>query len=339
MKVYQRNIIFSKIQLTGFYKYKDIFQIFPADFKGMPESPFQKDYPNIIEYWYDDKKMIPRESEYESLKKLFSETATTITQLEKVLSLLNAFSNNLFFRYENIQGIWATPILFHKETGEVSEEVNYSSSQWCSPSFHFPTLPSQFQITDFTPLQLPQIKRMGHLQFYTRFPNLDQELDKEIVFSDKLDEILDAYFSFDQKTKDILDSAVGHTNSAIELIFKKRTLALLAAFTALETLIDLEFRNMETELCEQCGQLKFSVSRKFREFLLKYIGDSSHNKKKFNSYYKLRSKIVHTGVRLKSEKLFSEFPKDELDDEYVLRLEILQIGKLALANWLLLNRT
>ena len=59
-----------------------------------------------------------------------------------------------------------------------------------------------------------------------------------------------------------------------------------------------------TVKCEECGQQKYGVSRKFREYLLKYIGDSPNNKRKFNNYYSLRSKIVHTGRQLKTELLF-----------------------------------
>ena len=42
-------------------------------------------------------------------------------------------------------------------------------------------------------------------------------------------------------------------------------------------------------------------------------------------------------MRLKAEILFSEFPKEELDNEYITRVEILQVGKMAIANWLIKN--
>ena len=42
-------------------------------------------------------------------------------------------------------------------------------------------------------------------------------------------------------------------------------------------------------------------------------------------------------MRLKAEVLFSEFPREELDDEYKIRIEILQMAKLGIANWLIAN--
>ena len=130
---------------------------------------------------------------------------------------------------------------------------------------------------------------------------------------------------------------MGFNIAAAEILFTKRTLALLSSFTAVETMVNLEYRDQAAEKCTVCGQLRFSIAKKFREYLSKYIGDSAENKKKFNTYYSLRSKIVHTGMRLKSEVLFADHPKEALDSEYIQRLEILQMGKLAIANWLIKN--
>ncbi len=79
------------------------------------------------------------------------------------------------------------------------------------------------------------------------------------------------------------------------------------------------------------------MSRKFKDFLLKYVGDSDSNKMKFNAYYTKRSKIVHSGRLLQSEKLFNSVSDEVFADETKERVEILQIGKIALANWLFSN--
>lgn len=337
MKKYERAIVFTKAPLDGFYRYKDVFQIFPAAFTNMPDNPYKRHYPNILEYWYTDEEKIVRETEYENLNELFTLTATTIKKQDKIISLLNAFTNNKFFKYTDYDGVWAMPILFNQETKEISEEVNFLSSQWCSQGFHFPTLPAQLQITDFTTLALDEVVKLPHNMFYIFYPSLDNDTTQPIVFPKTFDTILESYFSLNKEIMSIVDSAIGYNVAAIELLAHKRTLALLSSFTAMETMVNLEYRDVESETCEKCGQLKFSVAKKFRDYLLKYIGDSAENKKKFNSYYSLRSKIVHTGIRLKAEVLFSEFPKEELDDEYITRVEILQVGKLAIANWLIKN--
>ncbi|HLK28903.1 MAG TPA: hypothetical protein VKT28_09985 [Puia sp.] len=336
MRKYQRAIVFTKVPLGGYYRYKDMFQIFPADFKDMPQNPYQKHYPNILEYWFTDDEKIIRESEYENLNELFTSTATIVTKEDRIISLLNSFTNNIFFKY-NYEGIWAIPVLFDVNTNVISEEINSLTPKWSIKTFHFPTLSNQLQITKFTNLSYSEIKKIAHLEFYTRFPNLDNDNERSIVFPETFDSILDSYFSIEKELQTIIDSAIGYNMAAIELWGHKKTIGLLASFTAVETMVNLEYRQQKIEKCENCGQLKFSVAKKFREYLLKYIGSSNENKKKFNSYYNLRSKIVHTGARLKAEILFSEVSKKELETEYITRVEILQIGKLSIANWLLLN--
>jgi hypothetical protein len=337
MKKYQRTIVFTKVPLNGYYRYKDLFQIFPADFSDMPDSPYKRHYPNILEYWVLDEEIVDREMEFEDLKDLFNLTATIIPKEDKYISLLNSFTNNRFFKYANFDGIWSIPVLIDKETNRISEKVNFMSSQWSMQSFHFPSLPNQLQITKFTSLMLNPILRIEHFKFYTYDPHLDINRKKRITLPKTIDLILDSYFSLDNETMQIVDAAIGYNTAAIDLLETKRTLALLSSFTSMETMINLEYRDEDTSSCKECGQTKFSIARKFREYLLKYIGDSAENKKKFNAYYSLRSKIVHTGMRLKSELLFSDFPKQDLDSEYLQRIEILQVGKLAIANWLLKN--
>lgn len=337
MKKYERAIVFTKVPLTGYYRYRNVFQIFPAAFTNMPDNPYKNHYPNILEYWFTEDEKIIVETGLEELRELKTLTATTITKQDKIISLLNSFTNNRFFKYDSFEGVWAIPVLFNEKTKEISEEVNSLSAQWCHEGFHFPTLPPQLQITEFSELKFDEVPMVRHNMFYVYYPNLDLDSSHPILFPQSMDLILDSYFSLDKEVLPIVDAAIGYNATAIELIFRKRTMALLASFTAMETMVNLEYRETEKENCEACGQMRFSVAKKFREYLLKYIGESTANKKKFNSYYSLRSKIVHTGMRLKAEVLFSEFPKAELEDEYITRIEILQTGKLAIANWLIAN--
>jgi hypothetical protein len=338
MKQYYRKIIFTKVPLGGYYRYRDFFQIFPAEFQDMPDNPYKEHYPNILEYWFTEEEKIIRKSEYENLNELFTLTATTVTKEDKIISLLNSFTNNTFFKYDYHEGVWAIPILYNRDNGEISEEINKLSPQWSMRIFHFPTLPSQLQITEFTELSVKEIPRIPHNLFYTIEPNLDNDRKKAILLPITIDMILDSYFSLDKEIMSIIDAALGFNVAAVELRTTKRTLALLSSFTAVETMINLEYREQEVEKCKGCNQPRFSIARKFREYLLKYIGDSPENKKKFNSYYNFRCKIVHTGMRLKAEVLFSDYSAEEIEEEFITRIEILQLGKLAIANWLLKNK-
>jgi hypothetical protein len=335
MKKFHRAIFFTKVPLGGYYQYKDLFQIFPADLEDMPKSKLQKHFPNILEFWTseDDKKTVSSGmEEYEDLLDGHQEIAAFIVKANSILDLLSGFTNYRFFRYDDSSGNWGMPILNDEPT---DEEANGWSSKWCLQLFNFPKLPAQLRIEKFSDIKLPVLKRIEHLEYFLKYPNIDDDRTKEILFPETIDKLFDSYFSLQSNEKHIIDSAVSYSVSAIDLLHKKKTLSLLSSFTSLETMVNLEYIKSVPEKCECCGQQKFSIAKKFREYLLKYIGNSEVNKRKFNSYYKLRSKIVHTGIRLKTELLFSTTPVPEKEDELITRMEILQIGKLAITNWLL----
>ena len=106
---------------------------------------------------------------------------------------------------------------------------------------------------------------------------------------------MQAYYGLNAETKKTIDSAINHTVSAMELRKHKKTLSIIAAFTSMETMVNNEFKDEKVERCGECNQLQYKVAKKFRDFLFKYVGKSTENKKKFNAFYLLRSKIVHAG--------------------------------------------
>src|ERR1700744_5172234 len=99
MKKFHRSIFFTKVPLGGYYKYRDQFQVFPADLADMPFYSHQRHYPNILEYWTTDEETIVIDTEYEELKELYSKMAPSIKKQNQILNLLSSFSNNLFFYY------------------------------------------------------------------------------------------------------------------------------------------------------------------------------------------------------------------------------------------------
>jgi hypothetical protein len=299
----------------------------------MPYSKLQSHYPVILEYWTTEDEKINVEVEYEVLKEPFSTTATTLTKIDKILSLLTTFTNHIFFRYTDLTGTWGTPIL----NDDPGEEADLWSSKWIMIDYSWPEMGGHFNIADFSYPQVPEVNYIKHFDYYLVDPNFDLDNQREIAFPGTIALGLDSYFSTDDEVRSILDSAISYSVSAMELRPQKRTLALLASFTSVETMVNLEYRGFEAEKCSVCGQLKYSVAKKYRDYLLKYIGDTTSNKKKFNAYYSLRSKIVHTGQRLKTENLYTDIPKEDKDKEFLTRIEILQIGKMAIIQWLLKN--
>ena len=331
MREYHRAIFFTKVPLGGYYKYKDIFQIFPGHLENMPNFKYQNHYPNILEFWTTEDEVIEVPTEYEELKELYNLTATTNTKQDKILALLTAFTNHLFFRYTDSTGTWGWPL----KQENALEESNDAPSVWCVNVYFFPDMARILHIDSFSEQNILEIKRKEYMKYYTQEPNLDYNSNINIEFPIKIDELFDAYFALDTTTKFYIYTAALYTVCAVELKGNRKTLSLVSSFLAMETMVNIEYNDMKPDICQTCGQPKYSIAKKFREYLLKYIGASDANKKKFNEYYTLRSKIMHTGQHLKTELLWTELPKVKKQEEYIKTVEILQIGKLAITNWLL----
>jgi hypothetical protein len=333
MKNFQRAIIFTKTMLDGSFRYKDLFQILPAKLEGMPHSKMQEHFPVILEFWIDDNDAVVIEKDFGSFVYSYTETATILRKQDMILSLLTVFTNHHFFRYTDFTGSWGMPIL----RNDPYEEMNSWESKWCLPQFFFPGLPGQLRITEFTTPVEPPILRVNNKLYYVANPNLDFDKKRQITFPALLEEAIDAYFALSSDSQDTVYLAISHSLSAIELRLAKKTLSLLASFTSLKMMVNLEFKDVPPEKCSTCGQAKYSISKKFREFLLKYVATADSNRKKYNDYYTLRSKIVHSGQQVRNETLFSGLTDDGQHKEFITQIEIIQMGKLAIIHWLLIN--
>lgn len=336
MNRFQKTIIFTKTPLKKYFLYPNKFQIYPADLIGMPKSDFQEHYPVILEYVIEKDEIIEPSQDDIGLKDLRTLTASTLTKQDEILNLLSLFTNHMFFRYYDLTGTWGMPIL----KDDAGKEANTWSSKWNMKMFHWPELPEQLKIEEFTDVELKYepVEFIQFMKYYQANPNYDYYRDKEISFPDNIFLGLDSYYNLDTEVKKVLDTAISHTVSAMELRQYKKTLSVISAFTSIETMVNYENRDFKAEKCNECGQLQYKVSKKYRDYLLKYIGDNPNNKKKFNSLYSLRSKIVHTGMKFKTENLWTELAQEEKDEEFINQMEVIILSKMSITNWLLLNK-
>lgn len=333
MEKYHKCIIFCKTKLTGMFRYENEFQIYPADFPGMPKSSMQEHHPIVLEYViHEDEKIVPQ-SDYDVLKDLRTLTASTLTKQDKIISLLTLFTNHNFFRYYDLTGTWGFPIL--KENA--GEEMNTWSSKWNWAMFHWPEYPEQFKIKEFTEVGFSEVEIVNYWKYYFNEPNFDNYSDREITFPNIIYAGLNSYFKKSKEQKIVLDSAISFIVSAMELRMHRKTMSIIASFTAIETMVNFEFKDSKPLTCEKCNQPQYKVSEKYRNYLLKYIGDNANNKKKFNALYKFRSSIIHTGQKLKTENLYNDLTREEKDKEFLNHVEILQLSRLSVVNWLTIN--
>lgn len=336
MNKFQKTIIFTKTPLKKYFLYPDKFQVYPADLIGMPKSNLQEHYPVILEYVIEEDEIIEPSQDDIGLKDLRTLTASTLTKQDEILNLLSLFTNHMFFRYYDLTGTWGMPIL-KDDTGE---EANTWSSKWNMKMFHWPELPEQLKIEKFSEIELQYepVQFVPFLKYYQVNPNYDYYRDQEITFPNSIFLGLDSYYNLNKEIKSVIDTAISHSTTAMELRQYKKTLSVISAFTSIETMVNYENRDFEAKRCDKCGQLQFKVSKKYRDYLLKYIGDNQNNKKKFTALYSLRSKIVHTGMKFKTESLWTDLPQEEKDEEFITQMEVILLSKMSITNWLLINK-
>lgn len=333
---YKREIVFAKLALSGALKYRDVFQLFPADLKGMPTTKTaHKHHPIILEYWYTDSELeqIKVDDTFSEIENLHRLTSLSYQKKDLFLSLLSLITTNRFFTYGPDESRWGFPLIDEN----AGSEINSWTSKWCFEWFTWPGLPDQLRIADFTTVPLMRPRVLPWHYYYTH-PNFDDDIQSQIKFSNLTFEFFDAYFEADEETRKVLDSAIASSNYAMEFLSFRKKLSLLSACTAIETMVNLETKDFKPSKCEKCGQDAWRISARYRNFLLKYIGHSEANKRKFNSYYSLRSRIIHSGQDFKTEKLFSEVDLETKAIERLQLAEIVMMSKLAIIFWAIKNR-
>jgi hypothetical protein len=336
MLEYHRTIVFTKTPLKGSFRFKGLFQIYPADLKGMPYSNLQSHHPVILEYTTTEDDVItpkPNPNGFKNLDALNIRTATKTTKEQEILNLLSLFSNHYFFRYYDPTGTWGMPVL----KDNPGNEANKWSSKWSMKLFHWPELPEQLGIDSFKNLDIKYVEFVDHESYYLRDPNFDHYSNTIITFPNSITTGLNAYFSIDKEAKAVIDAAISYAVDSMEIMQHKKTLSIISAFTALETMVNYEFREFKPEVCAKCSQPQYKVAQKFRDFLSKYLSEGTAQKRKFNALYSYRSKIIHTGQKLKTENLWNNLGEAEEKEELISQLEAIQYSKLSIIHWLIHN--
>ena len=335
MDRFQKTIIFTKTPLSGYFLMPDRFLIYPANLEGLPSSASQRHYPVILEYIIEEDEIIESPQDDTVLRDLRTLTASTITKQDEILNLLTLLTNHHFFRYYDLTGNWGMPIL--KE--DAGEEANEWSSKWNMTMFYWPGLPEQLKIEGFTDIEgeFEPVEFVPFLKYYQHNPNYDYYQDQVITFISIISLGIESYYSQGKEVKTIINAAISHSVSAVEIRQFKKTLSVISAFTSIETMVNYENKDFKPTRCKECGQLQFKVAKKYRDYLLKYIGDNESNRKKFNALYSLRSKIVHTGQKFKTENLWTNLPQEEKDEELINQLEVILLSKLSIIYWLIKN--
>lgn len=333
---FHKHIFFTRSPLDGKYQFDGLFQIYPISLTGMPVSEQQKHFPCYIEFFTTKEDNVNLQTPYPEANELMSGMAAPLVKQDLFLSLLTTCTNHYFFRYEDFTGMWGFSIDDVKEDRDKNIESPIKCT-WFVPSYGNSAIKENKVIIKFSELNIPNAKEVRFADYFMGTISHDEYFSDPITFPSIIKMFVASYLISEDDIKIEINNAMLHLNRGVELYKTRKTLSLISLFTSLETMVNLENRDFKAPRCETCNQLRYSVSKKFRDFLLKYVSRVDESKRKFNKLYSLRSKIIHTGKTLDSELLFNEVSQEKIKSEDLQLREVIQICRLSIVNWVIQN--
>jgi hypothetical protein len=347
---YIKNIIFSQVEVTGIYRYKDEFQIYPLNIENAPRSKNSNHFPLIIEYYYyeDDVKEIKAfdGKDDDDLNDMISKSSHQTNKLIELTNLLSTISNFRFFFYRNVAMTWG--ILIPEEINDENrEEINNSSSKWSGQFYYYKNMGNDLQITAFSNPEFKIIEFIPRIDYYWYDPmNGDK---KEVDLPNNIDRILEKYFALSEQEKKVCNSSLHQFSNGLDLFKTMKSLSFFSFVSCIETLVNYEFRNDKIEFecnecksvkssshsCTKCGRPIWGISSKFREFLFKYVASSIDAKKLYNKIYSIRSQITHTGFLLSGDNFLDWDFSDKTEALNTKHAEAMQLCRRSVGNWLI----
>lgn len=325
-KRFYRSIVMSKTPLQGFFRCGDEFQIFPCDLEHIPKSKYTEDFPLFLEFWIieGDNQKLPED--LTGLESILSPITKMSNKGRKICRLLTAITNHKFTFLGDSYPHWGVKL------PEVIPNDYNPTSEIFHEFFIYPQLANDCKITEFSEQRHQDIDRIGS-GYFSNDP-IDSK-NKVISFHKSIDFILPKYFGLNDEERAKVNTVAHLISNGIELKPKMKSLAFLSFISAIETLMNYEYKDEEIKACKMCGQQQFLVNKKFQMFLKTYLSREERHLKMYKAMYSLRSKIIHRGSLLFGDEEIDWSKSQKADSEFQTSIHAMQFSRLALVHWLL----
>lgn len=340
MKKYYRTVAFSNSILKTSFRFEDIFQLLPIDIQGKPQSKLARHFPLFLEYTIDYQNDEPTD--------IFELGPIRSNKEKEILNLLSCLTNHRFFHYDTNMIGWGITIS-DEEINEIIPNLKEQESSMFMGVYSYKGLKEDLKIeqfTDFKPTASYKEARMH--EYFTDNPIDDYK--HEVLFPNTLDSALHFYYNLSSDTRKKVNSCIYLACDGMDISSTKRSLSFLSYISAIEGLVELEVDDNEIAFacgscktiksspysCPQCGRPIWGVKQKFVNFLSKFVAGSIKSQKKYKDIYDLRSKITHSGKLFRSdyELSFDENHEEKDYNDWLMRLETLQLFRISLDSWL-----
>jgi len=302
-----RTICFSLYEaVRGFYRYKDVFQIVPIPKDAPHASMILADHPFVLE------------SKYVSCPDQMIDTNRHIEAAAQLARILNTFCNTaVSARSVYVRYFWG--IFDDKEL----------SSRWTQEGYVYGGFPPGHREGFSSTEGIPPIRLFPAAEYYDElfFPR-----DHSLALPDEIDRYLDKVFSLTGSDANAFEIASIWFAQVKELWPRASSSALVAVVSGIEALLE-----KNSEICRECGQLKFGINKKFKDFLKTYVpGVVEQFPEAFKAIYETRSQLAHGKLALMADRRRWNYLGDPLQQwEGRFQRNVYRITATALRNWVL----
>lgn len=344
MAYLNRTIVFSNSKLKSSFRFEDNFQVLPLNMEVKPQNQCARHFPIILEFSIDDNEI----DRYERLKY----STALYNRQKEIINLLSCLTNHRFFSYDTSMNGWGIGVPnkpIEKITKEEFDIFNKQESCWYISGYFYRGLKKDMIInrfSDYSPKAILKEARMH--EYYINNPIDDYQ--HEICFPNTLPTALHFYYGLSENIRRKVNSSIYLACDGMDISAHKRSLSFLSYISAIEGLIDLDVNEDEIEFecgscktiksspykCPVCGRPIWGIKQKFVNFLSKYVSMTEKSQKKYKKIYDLRSSITHTGQLFLGDynMSFNEERKEKDENDWLMRLETLQLFRIALDSWL-----
>lgn len=322
-----RSVIFTNAPLLKGYKYRDKFQIVPKFY--FPNAPFCKyanHFPAFIEYEAEEiiehtsvEQILRKKGFDDSLLEFCAKLPNQVRVRKEILLLLTCLTNFHFFEYPNHGNSWGIPVPLSEEE---LDKINSPTSQWIINCYTYPSYNEDIRISTFTQCNKYYNTTEDTLTYFTQNPNIENNY--EIKFAIGTDFCMDRYFQMDEDLRVKVRRCIGLLADGIDLFDTKISLSLISIISCIEGMALIDY--------DMYGKTpKLSPTNRFTRYLKRYISNKSEEK--YRTYYKKRCDIAHEGFLMTGDVDIYAKEKEQ-EQDYRMRLEILQAARMSLYCWL-----
>ena len=327
-------IIFSNAPIIKGFRYRDRFQLIPYFYSDVaPMSLYATHFPAFLEYEAD---AVEEDLSFEDKlkEKGFSKDVIKKAKLipnqervkREILQLLTCLTNYHLFNYDSSTTIWGIQVpsdgLDHIDSKEL-EQLKDAKSKWTLGCYVYPGLKKDLTINSFTQAYEYYDTNICTPNYFTNNPGVI--LTPELSFPQFIEYCLDCYYASDENIYRRIKHCMGLLTDGIALFERKRSVSLLAICSSIEGMASLDYK-----MYGKASNL--GAKSRFTRYLRRYVAGKSSEK--FVNYYRKRCDITHESELFVGDlDVYSD--TEEQHKDWLLRLEIMQVARLALYNWLI----